>query len=228
MSKELPYYQFEVAEYLVGDIMICSLEAQGLFSIIKCIYWQKDCKLTTVQLLKRYNKKELLNELIEEGCLKVDEDGNITISFLLEQYKLLSERKEKLSKAGRKGGLNKASLKPPLKKRKATLKHIEEKKEEENRIEEIKEKLNARKLKFSSTLEPFFEIYGKELLNEFYKYWTESNKSQTKFRQELERTWDIKRRLETWSKNDKNFSKKNINTAPKRNKSVAERLSKYD
>lgn len=62
-----------------------------------------------------------------------------------------------------------------------------------------------RKLKFASTLEPFVSIYGRNLLNEFYKYWTEPNKSGTKFRQEMERTWDLSRRLETWSRNDKNF-----------------------
>lgn len=81
--------------------------------------------------------------------------------------------------------------------------------------EKSKEDLVARKLKFSSTLEPFLETYGKELLNDFYRYWTEPNKSKTKFRQELERTWDLERRLNTWSKNDKNFKsngKQNTNT----------------
>ena len=68
-----------------------------------------------------------------------------------------------------------------------------------------KEDLSARKLKFSSTLESFLQTYGKELLNDFYRYWTEPNKSKTKFRQELERTWDLERRLGTWAKNDKNF-----------------------
>ncbi len=70
----------------------------------------------------------------------------------------------------------------------------------ENNIEE-------RKLKFASTLEPFLNVYGKNLLTDFYKYWTEPNKSNSKFKQELEKTWSLERRLETWAKNDKNFSK---------------------
>lgn len=77
------------------------------------------------------------------------------------------------------------------------------------KVEDIKEKYEARKLKFSSTLEPYLEIYGRDFLNEFYKYWTEPNKSKTKFRQELEKTWDLERRLSTWAKNDKNFKKTN-------------------
>ena len=78
---------------------------------------------------------------------------------------------------------------------------------------DIKEKYDARKLKFSSTLEPYLSIYGKDFLNDFYKYWTEPNKSGTKFKQELEKTWDLERRLETWARNDKNF-KKNDNAKP--------------
>lgn len=78
-----------------------------------------------------------------------------------------------------------------------------ENKENENKINNIEE----RKLKFASTLEPFLETYGKEFLNDFYKYWTEPNKSNKKFKQELERTWSLERRLETWAKNQKIFDK---------------------
>lgn len=74
----------------------------------------------------------------------------------------------------------------------------------------VKDKINnidERKLKFASTLKPFVDIYGKELIREFYNYWTEPNKSNTKFRQETEKTWSLERRLETWAKNDINFNK---------------------
>jgi hypothetical protein len=67
----------------------------------------------------------------------------------------------------------------------------------------IKNNIDERKLKFSSTLKPFLEKYGKEMLNDFYKYWTEPNKSKTKFRQENEKFWDLQKRLETWDKNQK-------------------------
>lgn len=68
-----------------------------------------------------------------------------------------------------------------------------------------KNTIEDRKLKFSHTLKPFVDIYGKDMLNDFYKYWTEPNKSNTKFKQELEKTWSLERRLETWKKNEKNF-----------------------
>ena len=135
MSKQLPYYQFEVAEYMAGEIMLCSLEAQGLFSIIKCLYWQRDCNLNVDKVLKRYSRPDLIDELKEERCIKVDESGAITISFLYEQHQRLTERRSKLSQAGRKGGKHKkqATLKPPLSEVEATSKHIEEKRREENK-----------------------------------------------------------------------------------------------
>lgn len=71
-----------------------------------------------------------------------------------------------------------------------------------NKVNNIEE----RKLKFSSTLSPYLSIYGKDLLNSFYKYWTEPNQSNTKFKKELEKTWSLERRLETWAKNDKTFN----------------------
>lgn len=63
--------------------------------------------------------------------------------------------------------------------------------------------LVARKQKFALTLEPFSNKYPREMLVDFYNYWTEPNKSQTKFRQELEITWDVARRLDTWARRER-------------------------
>lgn len=93
-------------------------------------------------------------------------------------------------------------------------------KEEEKELNN-KKNIEDRKLKFSETLKPFLEIYGKDLLNSFYKYWTEPNKSNTKFKMELEETWSLERRLERWAKNEKDFTKQgnNFQTQPPPTKS---------
>jgi hypothetical protein len=65
--------------------------------------------------------------------------------------------------------------------------------------------IDSRKLKFASTLKPFVDEFGRDTLKEFYDYWTEPNKSNSKFRQELEKTWSLERRLQTWIKNESNF-----------------------
>lgn len=91
---------------------------------------------------------------------------------------------------------------------------IKERKGKENKVKE--NNIDERKLKFASTLEPFLSKYGKDMLNDFYKYWTEPNKSGTKFRQELEKTWSLDRRLETWANNDKGFKKSSNEPTKKR------------
>ena len=67
------------------------------------------------------------------------------------------------------------------------------------------ENLQKRKDKFYNSLVPFVETYKKEMIRAFFDYWTEPNKSETKMRFELERTWDVKRRLFTWASRDNKF-----------------------
>lgn len=43
--------------------------------------------------------------------------------------------------------------------------------------------------------------FSYDMRKEFIEYWTERNKSGTKMRFELERTWDLKRRLHRWAGN---------------------------
>ena len=42
---------------------------------------------------------------------------------------------------------------------------------------------------------------------EFIDYWTEPNRSKTKLRYELEKTFDIGRRLKSWQKRQKQYNK---------------------
>ena len=49
--------------------------------------------------------------------------------------------------------------------------------------------------------------YKVEILNAFVDYWTEPNRSKTKLRYELQKTFDVSRRLKTWAKNEKQFNK---------------------
>lgn len=61
------------------------------------------------------------------------------------------------------------------------------------------DELEKRAEVFFNTLVPYVSMYGKDMIRQFYDYWTEPNKSRTKMRYELERTWDTKRRLNTWA-----------------------------
>ena len=68
--------------------------------------------------------------------------------------------------------------------------------------------LEGRKEDFYNTLIPFVAKYGKEMVREFFDYWTEPNKSHSRMRFELEQTWDLSRRLALWAKRDNQFNRK--------------------
>ena len=91
---------------------------------------------------------------------------------------------------------------------------------------DINNNIDIRKLKFADTLKPFLVKYGKDMMNDFYAYWTEPNKSNTKFRMELEKTWELSRRLEAWAKNDKSFTKNKGFEIPKIDTSKNEYIAK--
>lgn len=72
------------------------------------------------------------------------------------------------------------------------------------------QEMKSREREFYNMLVPFVKTYGREMIREFFDYWSEPNKSHSKMRFEQERTWDLSRRLQTWEKRSRNgFSKYN-------------------
>ena len=69
-----------------------------------------------------------------------------------------------------------------------------------------KSKLNKRIEDFKKSVHAIGDI-SKEDKNDFFLYWTEMNKSGTKFRAELEKTFDVSRRLKRWANNGFNKQK---------------------
>jgi hypothetical protein len=71
-------------------------------------------------------------------------------------------------------------------------------------------KIKEKQKVFYQTLVPFLGQYTKEMLREFYDYWSESDRSMNRLRYEKEKTWEIARRLERWSRsnNDSTFKAK--------------------
>ena len=197
MAKELPYFRFTASEWLQDDISLESYESKGLFADVCAYYWMQDCDCTLDKLKKKFsNATILLEQLIKSDIIKHEnKHDKIKIDFLLTQYDLLSEKRKLRQEAGSKGGNAKAMLK-----QKGSYK------DKDNNKDKIE--IDSRKLKFADTLKPFVEKYGKEMIRAFYDYWVEPNKSNTKFRQELQKTWDVKRRLDAWSSNDANFKPK--------------------
>lgn len=75
----------------------------------------------------------------------------------------------------------------------------------------------SRKDSFYQSLVPFVGQYPKEMIRAFYDYWSEINRSGTKMRYELEKTWELPRRLATWANRERMPSKTDIGVVLKDN-----------
>ena len=50
---------------------------------------------------------------------------------------------------------------------------------------------------------PFLKDYDRKMIRDFFDYWSEPNKSKSKMKWELNKTWDLKSRLIRWYNNSK-------------------------
>ena len=72
-----------------------------------------------------------------------------------------------------------------------------------------------RKQEFAASLQPYLDLYGKKMLNEFYAYWTEHGESDRKMRFEKEKAFGVERRLINWDKNKNKFGNFSDDSEPK-------------
>lgn len=79
----------------------------------------------------------------------------------------------------------------------------------------VKEKLEKRKTAFGYSLKEFESNYPKTMLTAFFRYWSEKNKSGTKMKWELEKTFELSLRLSNWAAREKDFDKPQGKETPK-------------
>lgn len=90
--------------------------------------------------------------------------------------------------------------------------------------EEIKKATEKRAKDFYNSLIPYVVTYGKEMVREFYNYWSEPNKSQSRLRFEQEKTWDLSRRLARWANHTNGFKSNEDKKNKPNNDSAAKRV----
>jgi hypothetical protein len=79
--------------------------------------------------------------------------------------------------------------------------------------------IKQRKETFVEDLKSFTHLYDKDMLNDFYRYWVETDQNEQKMRFELQKTWQLNLRLITWQRNaQKQFNAKTNPEKPKEEK----------
>lgn len=195
MSKELPFFKFNATEWITGNISYESFEMQGAFISVCAEYWNRNNCLTIEEAKLRLRNSEIVDKLIEKNYLKTKKN-NLVITFLDLERKEITAKRLKLSESGRKGGLSKAkaSLKPG-----SSIKEVDKDKE----IDTLKERKQA----FASSLTSFIDLYGKEMIRNFYDYWSEHGERDRKMRFEKQTSFNIELRLKRWNSKQQEVNK---------------------
>lgn len=209
-------------------------EGYGLFwLILETLRGQPECKypLSLIpSLARKWNSttEKTKAVVMSFDLFKIQDDTFFYSESLLVRVADYDKVRQRIIENGRKGGCSKALARLQQGSSKALANSSDKNRIEGNRIDtqevsicgsgtvvpspETKEqKLKSKRDAFAATIKPFKDLYGGEMCNAFYLYWTEPNKSGTRLKFENESTWDIARRLKRWA--DNSINQKTISNA---------------
>ena len=147
---------------------------------------------------------------------KINELSNALVELRAELRATSEEMSKKIEELGQgKGNKKKKEKEYNPEEDKETSTDVEAKKAEQARkLAAAKAATLSRKDAFYKSLVPYVERYGRDMVRNFFDYWSEMNKSETKMRFEQQTTWEVGKRLATWEKREKINGKPNYSVQP--------------
>ena len=138
------------------------------------------------------SESEKIHDIIKNYNLFQFEGDYFYSKSLSRRMEKLDKIKEKRRESGKQGAIASAKARQMLKNEKANEQQVKQ-----SKVNVLEEKTHL----FKKQVFEFQSQYDLEMLEEFVLYWTEPNKSNTKLKYELEKTWDYSRRLKRWANN---------------------------
>ena len=142
---------------------------------------------------------KILKQVIEDFDLFVIEDGCFYSRRLNNQIEEINNKSSRAKANASKRWSNATAMQS----------HSNGNASKEDKSKEDKTKLNNILIRLDAFQKTVFNIKDIDINDKkaFIDYWTEANKSGTKMRFELEKTWDLKRRLSRWANSSFNKTK---------------------
>lgn len=226
MSKKLGYTWYPKDFISDPDVMFMTSSERGVYrDLLDLAYLNDNVIRYDISMLAKYTNSDTktVKKVLEIKGKEIDVGWSIPSC---EKRLNLAERNRK---NGAKGGRPKTQTETQNKTQNTTQeeRQREREREREREIESEEEKeresieldsaenefsstkknqktIEEKKEEFKKSIEPFREKYDSEMLNDFWRYWTEKNKNGKKMRFEMQKVFDVGRRLITWSKNENN------------------------
>ena len=144
-------------------------------------------------------KSEVLRAVINNYDLFIINDNSFYSARLNETIGEIVKKSVRASENAKKRWNKEQPQSEPnaIKLNKSKVKEIKEDKNKEDNL------IHKRLIKFKKEIDAFTEFSQEDRQN-FYDYWSEPNKSNTRLRFELQQTWSLKRRLNRWANSQYN------------------------
>jgi hypothetical protein len=216
MSKDAYYFSHDSNarndQRLMKVRMKYGMEGHGIFfGIIEILREQKDYTLTfddidSISFDLRVDKEKIEDIVENYDLFEIKGHTMFYSKSLMRRMLALDEKRQKLASAGKKGGLSKARKMLEGKSKLGSSNKVKESKINKTKVNNI----NKRMLLFKESLQKYKKQYGSVVLLDFYNYWSEPNPSNTKMKFELEKTFDVSRRISRWVNSPYNKNKNDI------------------
>ena len=146
-----------------------------------------------------------IKSIIEDFNLFIIEKGYFYSESLKRRMSRLDAIKEKRAYAGKMSGISRNQTKPeqPSNNGATSVEQVLNSKAKHSKVNKSKEKnITIRENNFRELVNSFSGKYAPKLLKAFADHWTEPSQGGLKMKCEMEKTFEIGRRLSTWSRND--------------------------
>jgi hypothetical protein len=218
MSEKLSWFKFDPSNWMMGRIRKMDKSIQSDFLALICVYWNNECELS-IEDAELEVGESVLNQLIKYKIVK-KRDESIAIDFLDDQLVEICNTSEKRSIAAKKrwhakdmqvhSNSNASALQTDADKiREDKIRTY--KSREEGELTGVALTLHQKKVRedeFRTNAESLVSIETpKEEVKKFCDYWTESKPKGRKMKFEMEKTFDLKRRLAKWLDNAEKWNK---------------------
>ncbi len=203
MAKD-PAFLFYYQDFIVGT---SDMSNEEVGAYIKCLCIQAAKGGITEKHMKNICNSHEVHNLIKSKFIFNDEIKlleNVRLKTEIEKRKLYSQSRAN----NRKGDKNKQNHMNNISK--TYVKHMENENVIENETDlenkngvETEKNIEQRKIDFFNQVGLQYSTqYSNQMLTEFCDYWAEHNHNGKKMRFEMEKVFDISRRLKTWSNNN--------------------------
>ena len=212
MNKDAYYFSHDSNarndQRLMKVRMKYGMEGYGIyFAIIEILREQSDYTLAfndleSISFDLRIDIEKIEDIVCNYSLFLIKGSSMFYSESLKRRLECMDKKKQKRIEAGRLGGI--ASAKG--KQNSTITQSLNKTKLKETKLN--KKDINGRLDVFKKQVFELSTKFDKELLNNFTNYWSEPNKSNTKMKFEMEKTWDLNRRLNRWASNNFNNNNK--------------------